>query len=34
LSPDKPMPVALVKKLLKARIAENNARANRNSKDP
>jgi uncharacterized protein YdhG (YjbR/CyaY superfamily) len=33
-SPDKPMPVALVKKLLKARIAENNARANRNSKDP
>src|SRR5262245_13160266 len=24
-SPDKPMPVALVKKLLKARIAENNA---------
>ena len=33
-SPDKPMPVALVKKLLKARIAENNARANRNRKDP
>jgi uncharacterized protein YdhG (YjbR/CyaY superfamily) len=32
-SPDKPMPVALVKKLLKARIAENNARANRNRKD-
>jgi uncharacterized protein YdhG (YjbR/CyaY superfamily) len=26
-SPDKPVPVALVKKLLKARIAENNARA-------
>ena len=26
-SPDKPLPVALVKKLLKARIAENNARA-------
>jgi uncharacterized protein YdhG (YjbR/CyaY superfamily) len=33
-SPDKPVPVALVKKLLKARIAENNARANRNRKDP
>jgi len=33
-SPDKPMPVALVKKLLKARIAENNALANRNRKDP
>jgi uncharacterized protein YdhG (YjbR/CyaY superfamily) len=33
-SPDKPMPVALVKKLLKARIAENNARANRNRRDP
>ena len=33
-SPDKPMPVALVKKLLKTRIAENNARANRNRKDP
>jgi uncharacterized protein YdhG (YjbR/CyaY superfamily) len=31
-SPDKPMPVALVKKLLKARIAENNARANKNRK--
>ena len=29
-SPDKPMPVALVKKLLKARIAENNGRANKN----
>jgi uncharacterized protein YdhG (YjbR/CyaY superfamily) len=29
-SPDKPVPVALVKKLLKARIAENNARANKN----
>jgi uncharacterized protein YdhG (YjbR/CyaY superfamily) len=28
-SPDNPMPVALVKKLLKARIAENNARANK-----
>jgi uncharacterized protein YdhG (YjbR/CyaY superfamily) len=33
-SPDKPMPVALVKKLLKTRIAENNARANRNRSDP
>jgi uncharacterized protein YdhG (YjbR/CyaY superfamily) len=33
-SPDKPMPVALVKKLLKARIAENNARANKNRRDP
>jgi uncharacterized protein YdhG (YjbR/CyaY superfamily) len=33
-SPDKPMPVALVKKLLKTRIAENNARANRNRRDP
>lgn len=33
-SPDKPMPVALVKKLLKARIAENNARANRNRRNP
>jgi uncharacterized protein YdhG (YjbR/CyaY superfamily) len=33
-SPDKPMPVALVKKLLKARITENNARANRNRRDP
>jgi len=29
-SPDKPVPVALVKKLLKARITENNARANKN----
>ncbi len=29
-SPDKPVPVALVKKLLKARIAENNAQANKN----
>jgi uncharacterized protein YdhG (YjbR/CyaY superfamily) len=29
-SPDEPVPVALVKKLLKARIAENNTRANRN----
>jgi uncharacterized protein YdhG (YjbR/CyaY superfamily) len=28
-SPDKPMPVALVKKLVKARIAENNDRANK-----
>jgi uncharacterized protein YdhG (YjbR/CyaY superfamily) len=28
-SPDKPVPGALVKKLLKARIAENNARANK-----
>ena len=33
-SPDKPVPVALVKKLLKARIAENNARANRDRRDP
>jgi uncharacterized protein YdhG (YjbR/CyaY superfamily) len=33
-SPDKPMPVALVKKLLKARIAENNARANKNRRKP
>jgi uncharacterized protein YdhG (YjbR/CyaY superfamily) len=33
-SPDKPMPVALVKKLLKARIAENNARANKNKRKP
>ncbi len=29
-SPDKPVPVALVKKVLKARITENNARANKN----
>jgi hypothetical protein len=28
------MPVALVKKLLKARIAENNARANKNRRKP
>ena len=33
-SPDKPMPVALVRKLLKARIAENNAQANKNRKKP
>ena len=33
-SPDKPMPVALVRKLLKARIAENNARANKNRRKP
>ncbi len=33
-SPDKPVPVALVKKLLKARIAENNARANKNRRKP
>ena len=33
-SPDKPMPVALVRKLLKARIAENNARANKKRKKP
>jgi uncharacterized protein YdhG (YjbR/CyaY superfamily) len=33
-SPDKPMPVALVKKLLKARIAENNARVNKNRRKP
>jgi hypothetical protein len=32
-SPDNPMPVALVKKLLKARIAENNARANKNRRN-
>jgi uncharacterized protein YdhG (YjbR/CyaY superfamily) len=29
-SPDKPLPVALVKKLVKTRIAENNDRANKN----
>jgi uncharacterized protein YdhG (YjbR/CyaY superfamily) len=29
-SPDRPVPVALVKKLLKVRIAENNARVNKN----
>src|SRR5882724_12594736 len=33
-SPDKPVPVALVKKLLKARIAENSARANKNRRKP
>jgi uncharacterized protein YdhG (YjbR/CyaY superfamily) len=33
-SPDKPVPVALVKKLLKARIAENNARGNKNRRKP
>jgi uncharacterized protein YdhG (YjbR/CyaY superfamily) len=33
-SPDKPMPVALVKKLVKARIAEENDRANKNRRDP
>lgn len=33
-SPDNPMPVALVKKLLKARIAENNARVNKNRRKP
>jgi uncharacterized protein YdhG (YjbR/CyaY superfamily) len=33
-SPDKPMPVALVKKLLKVRIAENTARANKNRRKP
>lgn len=33
-SPDKPMPVALVKKLLKTRIAENNARASKNRRKP
>jgi uncharacterized protein YdhG (YjbR/CyaY superfamily) len=33
-SPDKPVPVALVKKLLKARIAENNDRVNKNRRKP
>ena len=33
-SPDKPVPVALVKKLLKARIAENNARATTKRRKP
>jgi len=33
-SPDKPLPVALVKKLLKARIAENNVRANKKRRKP
>ena len=33
-SPDKPLPVAVVKKLVKARIAENNNRANTNRKTP
>src|SRR6266704_2171205 len=33
-SPDKPMPVALVKKLVKARIAEDNDRANKTRRDP
>ena len=33
-SPDNPMPVALVKKLVNARIAENNARANKNRRKP
>jgi len=31
-SPDKPLPVALVKKLVKTRIAENNDRANKKTK--
>jgi uncharacterized protein YdhG (YjbR/CyaY superfamily) len=31
-SPDKPLPVALVKKLVKTRIAENNDRANKKRK--
>jgi uncharacterized protein YdhG (YjbR/CyaY superfamily) len=31
-SPDKPLPVALVKKLVKTRIAENNNRANKQRK--
>jgi uncharacterized protein YdhG (YjbR/CyaY superfamily) len=33
-SPDKPVPVALVKKLVKARIAENNVRANKKRRKP
>jgi uncharacterized protein YdhG (YjbR/CyaY superfamily) len=33
-SPDKPVPVALVKKLVKARIAENDDRANKNRRKP
>ena len=33
-SPDKPLPVALVKKLVKTRITENNARANKNRRKP
>ena len=33
-SPDNPLPVALVKKLVKTRIAENNARANKNRRKP
>ena len=33
-SPDKPLPVAVVKKLVKARIAENNNRATTNRKTP
>jgi uncharacterized protein YdhG (YjbR/CyaY superfamily) len=33
-SSDKPLPIALVKKLVTARIAENNDRANRNRRTP
>jgi uncharacterized protein YdhG (YjbR/CyaY superfamily) len=33
-TPDKPMPIALVKKLLKARMAENNVRASKNRRKP
>jgi uncharacterized protein YdhG (YjbR/CyaY superfamily) len=33
-SSDKPLPIALVKKLVKARIAENNDQANRNRRTP